>query len=58
VAQTVQGAVSLLEMRDFRPEEEIDKVATPGGLTEKGLKAMEESGFTDAVIRGLTASAI
>ena len=54
----IQGAVSLLEMRDFRPEEEIDKVATPGGLTEKGLKAMEESGFTDAVIRGLTASAI
>lgn len=58
VAQTVRGAVALLEMRDFRPEDEITKVATPGGLTEKGLKAMEESGFTDAVIRGLTASAI
>lgn len=37
------------------PEVEIDKVTTPGGLTIKGLNAMEEAGFTSAVIKGLKA---
>ena len=32
---------------------EIDKVCTPGGWTIKGLNAMEEAGFTNAVIQGL-----
>ena len=37
------------------PEEEIDCVTTPGGLTIKGLNSMEENGFTNAVIKGLKA---
>jgi len=55
VAQTVKGAAALLEASGKHPEEEIDKVTTPGGLTIKGLNAMEEAGFTNAVIKGLKA---
>ena len=55
VAQTVKGAASLLEAHGTHPEQEIDKVTTPGGMTIKGLNAMEEGGFTSAVIKGLKA---
>ncbi len=55
VAQTVKGAVSLLEANGNHPEAEIDKVTTPGGVTIKGLNEMEHAGFTSAVIRGLKA---
>ena len=33
---------------------EIDRVTTPGGITIRGLNAMEEAGFTAAVVAGLT----
>lgn len=33
---------------------EIDKVTTPGGITIRGLNAMEKAGFSAAVIAGLT----
>jgi len=56
VLQTMQGAVGLLQATGNHPEAEIDKVTTPGGVTIKGLNAMEEAGFTNAVIRGLKAS--
>ncbi len=56
VAQTLRGAVSLLEKEGAHAEAEIDKVTTPGGLTIRGLNAMEESGFTNAVVQGLLAS--
>lgn len=55
VAQTVRGAAAILQAHGSHPEEEIDKVTTPGGLTIKGLNAMEEAGFTNAVIQGLKA---
>ena len=55
VAQTAKGAASLLLAHGSHPEAEIDKVTTPGGMTIKGLNAMEEAGFTDAVIKGLKA---
>lgn len=55
--QTVKGAVALLEARGTHPEEEIDKVTTPGGVAIKGLNAMERAGFTNAVISGLKAGA-
>ena len=55
VQQTVKGAVALLQATGHHPEEEIDKVTTPGGVTIKGLNAMEHAGFTSAVIRGLKA---
>ncbi|MDR0743144.1 MAG: pyrroline-5-carboxylate reductase, partial [Tannerella sp.] len=44
--QTLKGAVALLEANRSHPEAEIDKVTTPGGITIKGLNAMEEAGFT------------
>ena len=58
VAATVQGAAALLtEQPGAHPEAEIDKVTTPGGVTIRGLNAMEAAGFTHAVISGLLASA-
>lgn len=53
VAQTVKGAVSLLVSSGKHPEQLIDQVTTPGGVTIKGLNAMEEAGFSNAVIKGL-----
>lgn len=54
--RTMEGAVALLRMSGNHPEAEIDRVTTPGGLTIKGLNAMEKNGFTNAVIEGLRAS--
>jgi pyrroline-5-carboxylate reductase len=56
VAQTLIGAATLLLHNHGHAEAEIDKVTTPGGLTIKGLNAMEDAGFTRAVIAGLKAS--
>lgn len=56
VMQTLKGAVDLLQATGSHPEAEIDKVTTPGGLTIRGLNAMEASGFTASVIAGLRAS--
>jgi pyrroline-5-carboxylate reductase len=53
--QTVRGAAALLAARGSHPEAEIDRVTTPGGITIKGLNAMEEAGFSAAVIAGLKA---
>ena len=55
VMQTVKGAVELLQASGMHPEQAIDLVTTPGGLTIKGLNEMEHAGFTSAVIRGLKA---
>ena len=52
VLQTMQGAISLLKATGSNPEAEIDKVTTPGGMTIRGLNAMEQAGFTNAVIQG------
>ncbi len=56
VLQTVRGALMMLETNGTMPQPEIDKVTTKGGITEKGLKAMAEASFTDAVKSGLKAS--
>lgn len=53
VYQTMKGAVDLAASRGTHPEAEIDRVTTPGGITIKGLNAMEEAGFSAAVIAGL-----
>ena len=55
VYQTMKGAVDLAGSRGAHPEAEIDRVTTPGGITIRGLNAMEEAGFTAAVIAGLKA---
>lgn len=56
VERTVAGAVKLMREHGSHPEVEIDKVTSPGGITIKGLNAMEEAGFTAAVIEGLKAA--
>ncbi len=53
--QTMQGAVSLLKATGWHPEEAIDKVTTPGGVTIKGLNELDHGGFNSAVIRSLKA---
>jgi pyrroline-5-carboxylate reductase len=53
--QTMQGAVSLLKETGLHPEEAIDKVTTPGGVTIKGLNELDHSGFNSAVIKSLKA---
>lgn len=55
VAQTLRGAAALLQQKGGHAEAEIDRVTTPGGMTIKGLNAMEANGFTHAVIEGLLA---
>lgn len=54
-AATAEGAAALVE-DGGHPEAEIDKVTTPGGLTIRGLNALEANGFTNAVIEALRAS--
>ena len=56
VEHTVKGAATLLLESGAHPEAEIDKVTTAGGITIKGLNAMEKAGFTAAVIDGLKAT--
>ena len=56
VEHTVKGAATLLLESGAHPEAEIDKVTTAGGVTIKGLNAMERAGFTAAVIDGLKAT--
>ena len=52
---TAEGAAALLK-GGSHPEAEIDKVTTPGGITIRGLNALEDNGFTKAVIAALRAS--
>ena len=54
-AQTMLGASELIEKGGGHPEAEVDKVTTAGGLTIRGLNAMEEAGFTGSVLKGLRA---
>lgn len=58
VAQTLIGAAELLLQTGNHPEVEIDRVTTPGGVTIRGLNAMEAHGFSHAVIEGLKASTV
>ena len=56
ITQTLVGAAAVINHDKIHPEEAIDRVTTPGGITIKGLNAMEANGFTNAVIAGLKAS--
>ncbi len=47
--KTMQGAVAMLLANGTQPQSEIDKVTTKGGITLKGLEAMEREGFSKAV---------
>lgn len=53
VNATVDGAVAMLEAGKSSPQQEIDKVTTPGGMTIKGINQLDHAGFTSAVIQGI-----
>ncbi len=53
VIATMKGAIAMLEANESQPQEEIDKVTTPGGVTLRGLDVMEKNGFSESVIKGL-----
>lgn len=48
--ETMQGALEMLRTNSSQPQAEIDKVTTKGGITLRGLEAMEREGFSGAVI--------
>lgn len=54
VAQTVKGAADLLIKKGTHPEQEIDKVTTPKGVTITGLNEMEHNGLSSSLIKGIT----
>ena len=56
VVETVQGAVEVLRSSGQQPKAEIARVTTPGGITLRGLEAMEQGGFSKAVADGIKAS--
>lgn len=55
-AQTAKGAAELLLRLQSHPEDEIDKVTTPRGITIAGLNEMEHYGFSSALIKGIVKS--
>ncbi|HEY4788407.1 MAG TPA: pyrroline-5-carboxylate reductase [Bacteroidales bacterium] len=56
ISQTALGAAKLLLETGGHPEHEIDKVATPNGMSIMGLNEMEHNGFTSSVIKGIMAA--
>ena len=50
VLSTIDGAVSMLRENGTLPQQEIDRVTTPGGMTIKGVNELERGGFTSTVI--------
>lgn len=56
IAQTAKGAAQLIIANHSHPEVEIDKVCTPAGVTIAGINAMEDAGFTRAVMAGMMGS--
>ncbi len=55
-AQTVKGASFLILQNQTHPEQEIDKVTTPLGITITGLNLMEYNGFSSSIIQGVLGS--
>lgn len=53
VCATVDGAAAMLSRPGATPQGEIDKVTTPGGMTIRGINALEHAGFTSAVINAV-----
>lgn len=55
-AAVFNGVTALLSAGDALPDALVDRVCTPGGVTIRGVNAMEKSGFTAAVIDGILAT--
>ncbi len=53
---TLRGVIAMVENGDRHIEGMIDCVTTPGGITVRGLNAMETAGFSASVIAGMKAS--
>ncbi len=53
VNATIAGACALLDEEGTTPQEEIDKVTTPGGMTIKGINSLEHDGFPSAIINAI-----
>lgn len=56
ITQTCMGAAQLIESKKSHPEQEIDKVTTPGGCTIAGINEMDHQGLNSVIIKGLLAS--
>ena len=54
-ARVMQGAATIADASPCHPEEEIDRVCTPGGLTIRGMVKLEQGGFSAAMVDGLLA---
>ncbi len=52
IMKTIEVVAAIIR-RGSHPEAEIDRVTTPGGITIRGLNAMEAAGFTAVVIAGV-----
>lgn len=52
-SQAMAGASALVQQRGQHPEQEVDRVTTPGGATIRGLLAMEKGGFSTSIADGV-----
>ena len=53
---SLEGTASIINHTNAHPEALIDSVTTPGGLTIRGINAMEACGFSAAVTAGIKAA--
>ena len=55
-AQTIIGSMAVWQSRGVSPTELIDEASTPGGVSMKSVRVLEEHGFkrvvVDAIIKG------
>lgn len=58
VAHSMEGAAELILNHATHPCLEIDKIATPGGVTIKGLNELERTDFTYSIIQAIKTSAM
>ncbi len=55
--QTMRGALEVLEQGEIGPSEMLTRVASAGGTTIRGIRALEERGFTAAVMDAINKAA-
>ena len=55
-AQTLKGASAMISKGDDTPARLREKVTSPGGTTAAALKAFEDAGFRDIVLKAMTAA--
>lgn len=51
--QTVAGAAAMMQSETLTPQQQIDAVTTPGGMTIKGVNDLDHTGFTSSVISAI-----